>query len=51
MLVLCFSYNISLADSIALAQTVISDGVLITSDHHELDIIEKKENINFVWIR
>ena len=45
------SYNISLADSIALAQTVISDGALITSDHHELDIIEKKENINFVWIR
>ena len=44
-------YNISLADSIALAQTMVSDGALITSDHHEFDIIEKHENINFIWIR
>ena len=44
-------YHISLANSIALAQTVISDGALITSDHHEFDIVERNENIKFIWIR
>ena len=45
------SYRISLADSVALAQAIVSGGVLITSDHHEFDIIETKESISFVWIR
>ena len=45
------SYKISLADSIALAQTVVVNGILITSDHHEFDVIERKENIKFLWIR
>ncbi len=45
------TYRISLADSIALAQTVIWGGELLTSDHHEFDEIEKKENISFHWIR
>jgi predicted nucleic acid-binding protein len=45
------SYKISLADSILLAQTKIVDGTLLTSDHHELDIIEAKEPIKFLWIR
>ena len=45
------SYKISLADSIALAQTVISKAALITCDHHEFDVIENKENIKFAWIR
>ena len=45
------SYRISLADSVALAQAVVSGGVLLTSDHHEFDIIETKESISFVWIR
>ena len=45
------TYKISLADSIALAQTVISDGALVTADHHEFDVIEEKENIRFNWIR
>jgi len=45
------TYKISLADSIVLSQTTISCGVLLTADHHELDIIEKSEPINFKWIR
>jgi len=45
------TYKISLADSIALAETSISNGLLLTSDHHEFDVIEKSENIKFHWIR
>ena len=45
------SYKISLADSVALAQASVLSGMLVTSDHHEFDIIEKKENIAFFWIR
>ena len=45
------SYRISLADSVALAQAIVSGGALITCDHHEFDIIETKEHIAFVWIR
>jgi PIN domain nuclease of toxin-antitoxin system len=44
------SYKISLADSIALAQTIL-DGELLTADHHEFDAIVGKEPIIFHWIR
>jgi predicted nucleic acid-binding protein len=44
-------YKLSLADAIGLAETIISNGSFVTADHHELDMIEKKENINFTWIR
>jgi len=45
------TYKISLADSIALAQAVVSGGSLLTSNHHEFDVIEGKEDINFAWVR
>ena len=45
------TYKISFADSFALAQAIVSDGSLLTSDHHEFDVIEGKENINFAWVR
>ena len=45
------SYKISLADSIALAETIVSGGELLTADHHEFDVIEKQEKIQFKWIR
>ena len=45
------SYKISFADSFALAQTIILDGTLLTSDHHEFDRIESIEKIKFMWIR
>jgi len=45
------SYRISLADSIVLAQSIVSSGILLTADHHEFDVIEGKEPIRFGWIR
>ncbi len=45
------SYKISLADSIVLAQTIVTNGVLLTADHHEFDAIEGREDINIHWIR
>ncbi|MDR1873087.1 MAG: PIN domain-containing protein [Deltaproteobacteria bacterium] len=46
------TYKISLADSIVLAETSVSNGTIITSDHHEMDIVEQNEShIKFLWIR
>jgi predicted nucleic acid-binding protein len=45
------TYRISLADSIAASEALIKKARLMSSDHHELDEIEDKENINFYWIR
>jgi PIN domain nuclease of toxin-antitoxin system len=45
------TYKISLADSFALAQAIVSDGALLTSDHHEFEAAEQSENIMFDWIR
>jgi len=45
------SYKISFADSFALAQAIASCGELLTSDHHEFDVIEGKEPLRFQWIR
>jgi len=45
------SYRISLADAIALAETSVTEGELLTADHHEFDVIEKQEKIKFHWIR
>ena len=45
------SYNISFADSFALAQAVVFDGELLTADHHEFDVIDGIEPVHFHWIR
>ena len=45
------SYRISLADAIVLAQALVTNGILLTSDHHEFDVIEVIEPIRFQWIR
>jgi predicted nucleic acid-binding protein len=45
------TYKISLADSFALAQSVVSAGTLLTCDHHEFDPVAEKEMIDFAWIR
>jgi predicted nucleic acid-binding protein len=46
------TYKISIADSIALAETSVSGGTIITADHHEMDIVEQNEhNLKFLWIR
>jgi len=44
-------YKMSLADSIGLAETIINGGYFVTADHHELDIVEKKEHLKIIWIR
>ena len=44
-------HKISLADSIALAQAIKTQGALLTCDHHEFDVIEGKEPVQFYWIR
>jgi len=45
------TYKLSLADSIAVAQTIILRGSILTADHHEFDAIDGKENLIFNWIR
>jgi predicted nucleic acid-binding protein len=44
-------YKMSLADSIGLAVAIINDGYFVTADHHELEIVQERENINIFWIR
>jgi predicted nucleic acid-binding protein len=44
-------YKVSLADAIALAEAYVSGGTLITADHHEMDVVEQREKIEFLWIR
>jgi hypothetical protein len=36
---------------IVLAETKINSASIITADHHEFDIIEKTEDVDFFWIR
>jgi predicted nucleic acid-binding protein len=45
------SYKFSLADSIVLAQALVTGVELLTADHHEFGIIDGKEPIRFLWIR
>jgi predicted nucleic acid-binding protein len=44
-------YKISLADSIALGESIVENASLVTSDHHEFEPIEKMENITITWFR
>jgi predicted nucleic acid-binding protein len=45
------TYKISLADSIVLAEAKMNSASIITADHHEFNIIEESENMDFFWIR
>jgi predicted nucleic acid-binding protein len=44
------SYRCSLADAVGLATTIDLSGQFVTSDHHELEEIERHETISFVWL-
>jgi len=44
-------YRISLADSVALAYAKQLNGAIVTADHHEMDVVEQNEPIEFLWIR
>jgi predicted nucleic acid-binding protein len=43
--------RMSLADSLALAETSNRGGCLVTSDHHELDVVDQAGEINILWFR
>jgi len=43
-------YKCSLADAIGLATAMDLSGQFVTSDHHELEAVEKNESISFVWL-
>jgi predicted nucleic acid-binding protein len=44
-------HKIPLGDSIAVAESIICKGILVTSDHNDLEKIEKVENIKINWFR
>lgn len=44
-------FKISLADSVLLAFAKTSKAEVVSSDHHEFDIIESATKIKFKWIR
>ena len=45
------NYKISFADSFVLATAKIYAAKVVTSDHHEFDVIEKRGDVAFEWIR
>jgi predicted nucleic acid-binding protein len=45
------SYKMSLADAIGLATAIIYNGYFVTADYHEIEPIQKAENLNIVWFR
>jgi predicted nucleic acid-binding protein len=45
------SYQMSLADSFALATALCRGAALVTADHHEFDVVEQAEPVDFLWIR
>jgi predicted nucleic acid-binding protein len=45
------TYKISLGDSFVLATAKLYNARIVSSDHHEFDIVEKQEDIDFLWIR
>ena len=44
------SYKCSVADAIGLATAIELTGHFVTSDHHELEAVEEKEPIPFLWL-
>jgi predicted nucleic acid-binding protein len=44
-------FSLSLADAIACAAAYSLPAVLVTADHHELDAVNMREAVRFLWIR
>ena len=44
-------YKIPLGDSIVVAECIVRKGTLVTSDHSDLEKIEKAEKIKINWFR
>jgi predicted nucleic acid-binding protein len=45
------AYRLSLADSVALALAKQFNAHLVSTDHHEFDVIEKSGEVQFFWLR
>jgi predicted nucleic acid-binding protein len=45
------TYKISFADSFVLATAKIYNAKVVTSDHHEFDLIDHSGDLDFEWIR
>ncbi|MCL2171209.1 MAG: PIN domain-containing protein [Defluviitaleaceae bacterium] len=45
------AYKMSLADSILLGEASALSAAVVTSDHHEFDIVDKNSELEFAWIR
>ena len=41
----------SYADSFVLAAANINNAIVVSSDHHEFDTVEKNTNLKFYWLR
>jgi PIN domain nuclease of toxin-antitoxin system len=41
-------YQISLADAIVLSHGIVDNAIIISSDHHEFDVVEQAEKISFL---
>jgi predicted nucleic acid-binding protein len=44
------TYTMSLADAVGLAVAKELSGQFVTSDHHELEIVARNEQISFLWL-
>jgi predicted nucleic acid-binding protein len=44
-------YKLSIADSIAVAESIINKGILVTADHHEIEPVEQTEKLTVSWFR
>jgi len=45
------SYKVSFADSFVLALAEQEKAIVLSTDHHEFDMIEKAEKLSFYWLR
>ncbi len=45
------TFNLSVADSFLLAQAILLDATVVTSDHHELDTVDQTGTVSFHWFR
>ena len=45
------SHRISYADSFVLALAEQKEAIIISTDHHEFDIIESEKKLSFYWLR
>ena len=44
-------YKIPLGDSIAVAECIVRNGILVTSDHNDFEKLQKEEKISINWFR